>query len=170
MTLTLWRGDQLLGELIARSPSGYERPPMRHKPPSLSAFLVPAQDAVAPDGVWQLAYPPEIGIGVQQHTVEPDIVAEREQRAATRVTTPGPVVLEPISPEAVAGVSRDMQLTVRAADGTAYLPRQLHLQELRYEQALFETILREVPREALINGSVWCAFIGFASDAEAPAP
>src|SRR5215207_1621314 len=109
MTLTLWRGDELLGELIARPRSEYARPPLHHKPPSLSAFLVRAPDVVALDGVWQIAFPPEVGIGVQQRPVEPDIVAERAQRAATRVRNPGPVGLEPMSPEAVAGVSRDQQ-------------------------------------------------------------
>jgi hypothetical protein len=74
-----------------------------------------------------------------------------------------------MSPEAVAGVPWDVQLTIRAADGAAYLPRQIRLEEVRYEPALYETVLHEVPPEALIDGSVWCAFIAFASDAEAPA-
>jgi hypothetical protein len=169
MTLTLWRGDESLGELIPRARSQRERPPSRNKPPSLSAFLIPAPHAVALEGVWQIAWPPEFNIGVQQHAVEPDIVAERAQRAAARVTNPGPVALEPMSPESIAGVQPDGQLMVRAADGAVYLPRQIRLEEVRYEPALYEAMLREVPREALINGSVWCAFIAFASDIEAPA-
>jgi hypothetical protein len=169
VTLTLWRGEHLLGELLMRAPSERVRPPSPDKPPSLSAFLVPAPDAVALEGVWQIAFPPEVGIGVQQCGVEPDIVAERKQRWATRVTNPGPVALEPMSSGAVAGVPRDVQLTIRASDGAVYLPRQLRLEEVRYEPALYDNALREVPPEAFINGSVWCAFIAFASDAEAPA-
>jgi hypothetical protein len=169
MTLTLWRGSQLLGELRARARSAYEQPPSRPRPPSLSAFLVPTPQAAALDGIWQIAWPPEAGIGVQQHAIEVDVVAEREQRAATRVTNPGPAALEPMSPEAVAGVPRDLQLTVRTADGATYLPRQIRLEEVRYGPALYEAALREVPREALVDGSVWCVFIAFASDAEAPA-
>lgn len=169
MTLTLSRGDESLGELIVRACSEHGHPPSRNKRPSLSAFLVPAPDAVTLVGVWQIVWPPAIGVGVQQHAVEPDIVAERAKRAATRVTNPGPVALEPMSPEAIAGVPRDVQLTVRASDGAVYLPSQIRLQEVRYEPALYEAVLREVPREALINGSVWCAFIAFASDIEAPA-
>ena len=169
MTLTLWRGDELLGELIARVRPAHERPQLRHKPPLLSAYLVPAPDSVALDGVWQIVLPPEVGVGVQQRAVEPDIVAERAQRAATQVTTSGPVALEPMSPEAVAGVPQEVQLTVRAADGTVYLPRQIRLQESRYEPALYEAVLQEVPLRAFSNGSIWSAFIAFASDAEAPA-
>ena len=169
MTMTLWRGDQLLGALIARARSAHELPPARPKPPSLSAFLVPTPDAAALKGVWQIALPPESGIGVQQHAVEPDVVAERDQRAATRPSNTGPMPLRRMSPEAAAGVSPDVQLTVQAEDGAVYLPRQIRLQEVRYEGALFDDALREVPQEALINGSIWCAFIAFASDAEAPA-
>lgn len=169
MTLTLWRGDQLLGALIARARSAPEPPPARTKPPSLSAFLVPAPDAAVLNGVWQIALPPEFGLGVQQHAVEPDIVAERERHAATRVSNTGPAPLQRMAPEAAAGVSPDMQLTVRTEDGVVYLPRQIRLEEVRYEPALFDDALREVPHEALINGSIWCAFIAFASDAEAPA-
>lgn len=169
MPLTLWRGDQLLGALVARPRSRYALPPARNKPPQLSAFLVPAPDAAALDGIWQIAMPPGFGIGVQQHAVEPDIVAERERRAATRVSSTGPMPLQRMSPEAAAGVSPDVQLTVRTDDGAVYLPRQIRLQEVRYEPSLFDEALREVPRETLIDGSVWYVLIGFASDADAPA-
>jgi hypothetical protein len=170
LTVTLWRGERLLGALIVRPPSGYERRPARPKPPSLFAFLVPVPEVGPLEGVWQIALPEAAGLGVQQQAVEPDIVAEREQRAATRVpSNSGPVALQPMSPEAVAGVPREVQLTVRTEDGMVYLPRQIHLQEVRYEPLLYDTALREVPREALTSGRVWCAFITFASDADAPA-
>lgn len=169
MTLTLWRGEVLLGELVMRARSTRERPASRPKPPSLSAFLLPAPSAMAMEGVWQIALPPEAGIGVQQHTIDLDIVSERAQRTATRVTNPGPVALEPMSAEAITGVHRDLQLTVRAADGAVYLPRQIRLQEVRYEPMHHDAVLQQVPPEALIQGSVWCVFIAFASDTEAPA-
>jgi hypothetical protein len=74
-----------------------------------------------------------------------------------------------MSAEAVAGVPRAVQLTVRAVDGTVYLPQQLRLQEVRYEPALYDVALLEAPREALVDGSVWCVFLHFAPAAEAPA-
>lgn len=170
MTLTLWRGEVLLGELVMRAGSTRERPASRPTPPSLSAFLVPAPNAMAMEAVWQIALPPEFGIGVQQHTIEVDIVSERAQRDATRVTNPEPVALEPMSAEAITGVHRDLQLTVRAADGAVYLPRSIHLEEVRYEPMHYDAVLQQVPPEALVHGSVWCVFIAFASDAEPSLP
>jgi hypothetical protein len=73
-----------------------------------------------------------------------------------------------MSAEALAGVPRDVQLTVRAVDGMVYLPQQIRLQEVRYEPALYDVALREAPREALVDGSVWCVLLDFASAAEAP--
>lgn len=168
MTLTLWRGDELLGELRQRPPGPHDRPRRHDKPPSLSAILVAAPGA-QPIGVWQV-HPPIPGFAaVHQYPVEPDIVAERARRDATRHVNPSQVALQPMSPEAAQGVPRDVQLTVRDAEGRVYLPLQVRLEEVRYEPAQYEVALREVPAEALINGSVWCAFVVFASALDAPA-
>jgi len=70
-SLTLWRGDQLVGELLLRSPAHQPRH-REGKPPSLAAFLVRDPDAPRCEGVWQFA-PPVPGVGVQQRPVEPDI-------------------------------------------------------------------------------------------------
>jgi hypothetical protein len=43
MTLTLWRGKQLVGELLPRSPA-YQPHQRAGKPPSLAAFLIRAAD------------------------------------------------------------------------------------------------------------------------------
>lgn len=160
MTLTLWRGEQLLGELRTRPPSPHARPQPSDKPPSLSAFLVPSANGADLRGVWQLHFPIP-GLGVQQHSVEPDIVAQRDQRAAMHRANHGPVALEPMSPEQVKGVPPEMQLTVRDMDGRIFLPRQIRLEEVRYEPAHHEVALREAPAEALIDGSIWRVFIAF---------
>jgi hypothetical protein len=168
MTLTLWRGEHLLGELRKRAPSPHEQSRRRDKPPSLSAILVAAPGARLV-GVWQV-YPPIPGFAaVHQYPVEPDIVAERERRDGTRQVNPGPIALQPMSPEEAQGVPRELQLTVHDAAGRVYLPLQVRLEEVRYEPTHYEIALREIPAEALINGSVWCAFIVFASDLDAPA-
>ena len=162
MTLTLWRGDQLLGELRTRASSPRTR---RAKPPSLSAVLIPADGAPAPSGVWQLCMPFGPVGAVQQHPLEPDVVAERHRRPHQESSG----ALQPMSPEEAAGVPREVQLTVRDAAGTVFLPRQILLEEVRYEPAHYEDALREVPAEALVNGSVWGFFASFASELEAPA-
>lgn len=168
MTLTLWRGDRLLGELRTRAPDPYEQPRRRDKPPSMSAVLVATPSAQLV-GVWQL-HTPILGFpGVHQYPVEPDIVADRARRSAAREVNPGPVELQPMSPEEAQGVPREVQLTVRDAEGRLYLPLQIRLGEVRYEPAQYEIALREIPAEALSNGSVWCAFVVFASDIDAPA-
>ena len=169
MRLTLWRGDQLLGALLKRAPSPYEQRPRPGKPPSLSAVLIPAAEAPALGGVWQAHI--EIGTfsAVRQFPIEPDIVAERYRHNAAQQQHSGPVELRPLAPAEAAGVPREMQLMVRDGDGAALLPRQIQLFEVRYEPALYEVALREIPSEALVNGSVWCVFVSFASEAEAPA-
>lgn len=169
MTLTLWRGDQFLGELRKRAASPHERPPRADKPPTLSAVLIPVESADL-HGVWQVVFPVPGIPTVHQYPVEPDIVAERERRVATHQVNPGPVALQPMSPEEARGVPPAVQLTVRDTQGHVYLPGQIRVEEVRYEPAHYDIALREIPAEALINGSVWCAFVAFASALEAPAP
>jgi hypothetical protein len=168
MPLTLWRGDQLLGELLERAPNLGVQPRRRDKPPPLSAVLLAAPGAQL-SGVWQVHVAIPGFAAVHQYPVDPDIVAERARRYATRSVHPGSVALQPVSPEEAKGVPREAQLTVRDAEGQAYLPLQVQLEEVRYELAQYETVLREIPAEALINGSVWCVFVVFASELDAPA-
>ena len=168
MTFTLWRGEYLLGELWKRPPSPHDRVAREDRPPTLSAFLIPSGQSRAPDGVWQI-HQPFFGIGVQQQPVEPDIVAERDHRAKSRRPNSGPVALEPMSEEQIAGVPRELQLTIRDEQGQVWLPRQIWLGEIRYGPEHIERAGREAPPEALVNGSIWCVAVGFASDSEAPA-
>ena len=170
MALTLWRGDQLLGELRPR-PSTHtstSRGRSSHKPPTLSAILVRNSDAARLEGVWQI-HSGIPGIGVQQYPVEVDIVAERYTRGARSPSNPGPVALRPMSPEEARGVATEVQLTVHNAAGRVYLPLQLRLQESRFEPEHYATALEEAPAEALVDGVVWTVFIVFASDIDAPA-
>jgi hypothetical protein len=48
------------------------------------------------------------------------------------------------------------------------MPRQIVLHEVRYGPKDVEKAKREVPAEALANGSIWILFVGFASDVDAP--
>ena len=82
VSLTLWRGNQLLGELRKRAPSPFEQGPRPGRPRLLSAVLVPAVDAPALSGMWQIHVPIGTFSAVEQFPIEPDIVAERYRRAA----------------------------------------------------------------------------------------
>jgi hypothetical protein len=135
----------------------------------LSAALVPAVNAPALSSIWQIHVTIGTFSAVEQFPIEPDIVAERYRRVAAHHATTGPIELQPMSAAEAAGVPSEVQLRVQDADGTAFLPRQIGLQEVRYEPALYEVALREVPSEALVNGSVWCVFVSFASEVDAPA-
>ena len=168
MTLTLWRGGQLLGELHPRSPAADSRERPSRKPPSLSAVLVRAPGAPPCDGVWQV-HAGIPGIGVQQYPVELDIVAERAQLAARHQSNPGPFALRPMSPEEAKGVAAELQLTVHDAAGRVYLPLQVRLQESRFEPEHYASALKEAPPEALVDGTVWTVLVVFASDSDAPA-
>jgi hypothetical protein len=164
MTLTLWRGDQLVGELVPRPSAGQSH--RAGRPPSLAAFLVRAADAPPCEGIWQVA-PPVPGIGVQQHPVEPDIVAQRYQRSARPQRSSGE--LQPMSPDEAKGVPVEKQLTVHDASGRVYLPLQISLSESRFEPEHHADVLREAPPNALVDGVVWTVLVVFASEMDSPA-
>jgi len=168
MTLTLWRGDQLLGELFPRSPERQISSHRLGKPPSLAAFLIRGADAPQCEGIWQFA-PPIPGMGVQQRPVEPDIVAQRYQRSARPQQTSGPVALHSMSPEDTKGVPVEQQLTVHDASGRVYRPLQVSLLESRFEPEHYADALREAPPNALVDGVVWTVLVVFASEIDAPA-
>jgi hypothetical protein len=160
--LTLWRGEQLLGRLLPRTQAEVDSRPDR--PPTLSAFLVLSADAPKLEGVWQVH--PFFGMGVQQDPIEAEIVGVRDRRPSKY---PSSGALEPATPEQIAGVSREVQLTIRNEAGQIWMPRQISLREFRYNPEDLERARRDVPAEALINGSIWLVFAGFDSPTDAPA-
>ena len=166
MTLTLWRGDQLLGELLPRSSAHQISNRRPDKPPSLAAFLIRSADAPPCEGIWQIA-PPIPGFGVQQHPVEPDIVAQRYQHSGRSQASSG--ALHPISPDEAKGVPVERQLSVHDASGRVYRPLQISLLESRYEPEHYADALLEAPQNALVDGVVWTVLVVFASEIEAPA-
>ena len=167
MTLTLWRGNQLVGELLPRSPA-YQPHQRAGKPPSVAAFLVRSADAAPCEGVWQFA-PPIPGVGVQQRPVEPDIVAQRYQRATRSQPNSGPVALHPMSPDEAKGVPVEDQLTVHDPSGRIYRPLQVVLRESRYAPEHYTDALREAPPNAFVDGVVWMVLVVFKSELDAPA-
>lgn len=166
--LTLWRGEQLLGELRPRPSQRVFGESPRRRPPALSAFLVRAPDAPPVEGVWQFHHGIP-GIGVQQRAVEPDIVAERYQPGARQQPNPGAGELKPMSPDEAKGVPPELQLTVRDSGDRVYLPLQIALRESRFQPEHYANVLKEAPPEALVDGVVWTIMVVFASETDAPA-
>ena len=81
---------------------------------------------------------------------------------------PSSGALEPATPEQIAGVPREVQLTIRNAEGQVWMPRQIWLREIRYRPEDIQMATREAPAEALVDGSIWLLFAGFDSDTGAP--
>lgn len=73
-----------------------------------------------------------------------------------------------MSPEQIAGVPAEMQLTIRDEQGQVWLPRQIQLLEVRYDPEHAAMALREAPPEALVHGSIWCVSAAFDSALDAP--
>lgn len=160
MALTLWRGEQLLGELQRRTVMSQQRGPRPERAPMLPAFLLPSANSPLLSGVWQIQL--ERAGAVAQIPIEPDIVADRTHR------TPAPSsgALEPMSSDHIVPV--EMQLTVRDAHGRIFLPPQIHLEEIRYRPEGLDLVRHGAPPEALADGSIWCVLIVFDPDVEAP--
>lgn len=66
------------------------------------------------------------------------------------------------------GVPREVQLTIRNEEGQGWIPRQIWLRVLRYRPEDIGKVRREVPTQALVDGSVWLLFAAFDSDAHVP--
>lgn len=59
-------------------------------------------------------------------------------------------------------------MTIRNEEGQTWMPRQIWLREIRYRPEDIEKVSRDIPVEALVEGSLWLAFVAFDSDANAP--
>ena len=147
----------MLGRLLERRQPGEVQRPDR---PTLSAFLVLSANAPVLEGVWQVH--PYFGMGVQQHPLEHEVHGVRLP-GPSRYPSSG--ALEPVTPEQMAGVPRAVQLTIRSDDRRNWLPRQISLREIRFRPDDIEMATRDVPHEALANGSIWFVFTAFDSDA-----
>lgn len=160
MALTLWRGEQLLGELRRRAAMSQQRGPRPERAPMLPAVLLPSADRPVLSGVWQIQL---VNAGsVAQVPIEPDIVAER----SLRTPAPSSGALEPMSSDHIVPV--EMQLTVRDERGHVFLPRHIHVQEIRFRPDELDLVRHGAPPEALAGGSIFHVLIVFDPDVETP--
>jgi hypothetical protein len=161
MAWTLWRGDTLLGQVRMESLVSEltNSRPMRLL--EYTSFLLPAPDAVL-KGLSQVRVPVLDQDRFYQDPIEPAISCREED--APPPPTPRPfAVLQPMDPEAAAGVTPAQQLRVLDDAGVQLHPRFIHLHEARYEPAIFALLqagipgepVDPIPPEAYVNGSVW---------------
>jgi hypothetical protein len=167
MTRSLWRGSELLGDLLMGAPappSPDRRPRQFH---TLSAFLIPAEGA-ASEGVQQIRIPILQETRVFQDPIEPAISAKQDAPDPIRKSHQV-VALEPMTPEAALGVPHDAQLRVIGDDGEELETRALWLHECRYDPEIFALIQHGIPGESAetipantyVNGSVWTVTFAF---------
>jgi hypothetical protein len=154
MTLTLWRGERLLGEIHPRRASTAER---------IDGVLLPAVGAAPLVGEWQVRVALPGRDVVWQQPLAPMLAAERSEPFGPR--DPGPVALTPVPPEEMAGVEPSRRLLVRDASGEALGCRQVAVQAFRPLPDDPELAL--LPPAALVAGSVWLVW---AAIEPAPAP
>jgi hypothetical protein len=154
--LTLWRGEQLLGEIHLRTPLAAG---------TLDGVLLPAAGPPRLASLWQVRVPPPFGEVVMEHPLEPDVVAERGRR--DQRATPGPVALTPVGPDEAAGLPPERQLQVRDDAGAALPVTLVMLLEHRPDRAAPSRELAALPPRALVGGSVW--LVTARVDADAPA-
>jgi hypothetical protein len=167
MTRTLWRGSELLGELLMRvhtspSPDRGPRQFLTH-----SAYLIPAE-GVTLNGVQQMRIPVLDETRVFQDTIEPSISSRQDSPDPTRRSRPV-VALEPMTPEEALGVPYSSQLRLVGEDGEELQPRAIWLHERRYDSTTFTLIqngipgepVEAIPSEAYVNGSVWDVLFAF---------
>lgn len=144
MTLTLWRGDQLLGTIHLRASSTEKQ---------IEGVVVPAPGASL-SGIWQshLFIPGHID-AVTQHPMEPDIVEDRYRRPPPKGS--GPVELELVPPGQPRGVPLAEQLQVRGPDGERLQTPSISLQEHRPMPGHPDPEMATLPRAAIVDGNVW---------------
>ena len=166
MSLTLWRGAGLVGVLHPVAQLDEDTTRATDETATWAGVLIPAPD-VGLAGVWQLHYTDPRFFGVFQHPVEPRF-ANPVRHPTTVRDGAASVDLRPMSPEERRGVPRTAQFTVHDESGSAFLPAQIRIEELRCTPDEYPEIERTLPSGALFAGSLWPVFIEFASVSDAP--
>jgi hypothetical protein len=153
MSLFLWQGNDLLGEL-------HERPVSAR--PWLQSVLLRASPEKPLNGVMQVIAAFTDRTLVMQTPRAPDIVAERH---IPRLPT-GPSVVGLTSPPP-RPPPPEMVLTVRTADGTIVPARLITLEEHRPLATGYDPEIDLLPASGFVDGSVWLVCACLADTAEA---
>ena len=147
--LSLHRGSRLLGRVHLQEPDERE---------NLNGFLISATDDEPLVGVMQSLMRIFPGRPVFQHSLEPDIVAERATRA--RRPASSSVGLREMDEVEAQGVPAELQYVIRDVRGTEMPTRMIILQEIRFGPGSDPGRLGEhVPADAVLHGSVWSVYI-----------
>jgi hypothetical protein len=146
MTLTLWRGRELLGEIHPRAPQAGDQ---------LEGVLLvsPADPPLA--SLQQGHLPLPSGPVVIERPMEPDIAGRLPQWA----TNPGPVALRRRPLGEPFGISIDRQLRIEDEMGQRVETTSIMLLEHRPDPSTPTAAVAALPASALRTGSVWLVSI-----------
>jgi hypothetical protein len=142
MTLTLWRGSELLGEI-------HPRVPQVGKDIQGVLLVSPTDPPLASLQQGHLMLPS--GPVVIERPMEADIAGSLPPRA----TNPGPVALRRQPPGEPLGIPADRQLRVEDEMGQLVRTISIMLLEHRPDPSVPTAELAALPGAALRNGSVW---------------
>jgi hypothetical protein len=154
MTLTLWRGRELLGEIHPRTPRSDDQ---------FDGVLLVSPTDPWLTSVMQGHLPLPTGPIVMERSME-DIVGTRPHR---QPSNPGPIALQLVSPDEPLGIPGDRQLRVQDETGEEVSVRSVMLLEHKPDPSVPNAELAALPASALHEGSVWLVHLRLSSGAHA---
>ncbi|HEY4132974.1 MAG TPA: hypothetical protein VGM50_20330 [Gemmatimonadaceae bacterium] len=135
-------------------------------PLQMNTVLLPRESVVLESiSQYRMPFGPSNWVG--QHPIEPDIVSERHQPNARKRKGPQRVALRRMTPEEEKGIPFEQQFRIVSDSGEELATRSVRILECRYDEKHYDAALRQVPAEAIVNGSVWCVFVHFDGPEEA---
>lgn len=165
VSMTLWRGSELLGQLRESPRTGPDADSRGGARSQFTGYLIPRAE-VDIHGVIQ-SRPYNDSRSCTQIPAEPIIAARAGENHPRPATGPN-VDLQPLSAEGTTPL--EAQLVLRGEDGVEIPAYGIILLELRYEPGAFARMKHSlgdggdpIPDDAYINGRVWRVSVGFDS-------
>lgn len=161
MTFTLWRGAELLGELLVEP--GWEGASDLSKPehPSLTAYLIRRRDATPCPALMQYHIPFLPG-AVHQTLLDVEVNGGASAGGVRGHGEAKVVRLRRMTPEEAVGVPRERQLAIHDDTGKACVPTLLLVRPLPFFPGADTTKLRGAARRAFADGELWLVAAHFA--------
>jgi hypothetical protein len=166
MNWSLWRNDELLGEIIPRD--GHSR--VRSETAGahgvfVNGILLPVTKLLPLRSVRQHTLPFSRNHVVHEHDLEPDIVEERFKKKPPSDRQRW-VALAPITNEELSGVAPEQQLQVRDAAGRIFPTSSITVLEHRPQPEHPDPELAAYPAGVLVDGSLWLVMFAERTDLE----
>jgi hypothetical protein len=154
MTLTLWRGRELLGEFHPRAPRSGDQ---------IEGVLLVSPTSPPLASLVQGHVSLQSGSIVMERSME-DVAGMAQSRQSIN---PGPIALQPRPPGEPLGIPVDRQLHVEDEMGQSVPIANIMILEHRPDPSAPNVELATLPASALRNGSVWLVTMRLGAGAHA---